>query len=253
MMTDKQRVAGKTVILTGGRGDLGSATGLLLAEHGATVASLDLAGAAPQVRHDSIREYDVDVTDERSVSATVARVVSGLGTPDVLVNAAGMVGRPGPSHEATVDEFDGLFNLNVKGVWLMTKHVVPLMIAAESGSIVNFSSIHGLTGGKSVPLYHATKGAVRLLTKADAHTYGEHGIRVNSIHPGSMRTRMSAAAADAAPIGREAYYAQLLGSNAIRRQGEPVEIAYGVLYLASDESAFTTGSELVIDGGYTSI
>ena len=157
MMTDRQRVAGKTVILTGGRGDLGSATGLLLAEHGAVVASLDLAGAAPQVRHDAIREYDVDVTDERSVSVAVARVVSELGTPDVLVNAAGMVGRPAPSHEATVDEFDGLFNLNVKGVWLMTKHVVPLMIAAELGSIVNFSSIHGLTGGKSVPLYHATK------------------------------------------------------------------------------------------------
>ena len=135
----------------------------------------------------------------------------------------------------------------------MTKHVVPGMIEKGAGSIINFSSIHGLTGGRNVPLYHATKGAVRLLSKSDAAAYGSYGIRVNSIHPGSMDTRMSRRSAEQSDIGPEAYYKQLVGSNPLPRQGQPDEIAYGVLYLASDESRFTTGSELVIDGGYTAV
>jgi NAD(P)-dependent dehydrogenase (short-subunit alcohol dehydrogenase family) len=127
------------------------------------------------------------------------------------------------------------------------------MIDKGAGSIINFSSIHGITGGRNVPLYHATKGAVRLLSKSDAAAYGSYGIRVNSIHPGSMNTRMSRRSAEQSDIGAEAYYKQLVGSNPLPRQGQPAEIAYGVLYLASDESRFTTGSELVIDGGYTAV
>jgi NAD(P)-dependent dehydrogenase (short-subunit alcohol dehydrogenase family) len=141
----------------------------------------------------------------------------------------------------------------VKGVWLMTKHTVTAMIEAGSGSIINFSSIHGITGGRNVPLYHATKGAVRLLTKSDAAAYGESGIRVNSIHPGSMNTRMSRRTAEQSPMGAQAYYQQLVGSNPLPRQGEPDDIAYAVLYLASDESRFTTGAEFVVDGGYTAV
>ncbi len=169
------------------------------------------------------------------------------------MNAAGIIGPAGASHTASVSDFDTIFNVNVKGVWLMTKYVVPGMIDKGAGSIVNFSSIHGITGGKNVPLYHATKGAVRLLSKSDAAAYGSHGIRVNSIHPGSMNTRMSRRSAEQSDIGAEQYYKQLVGSNPLPRQGEPDEIAYGVLYLASDESRFTTGSELVIDGGYTAV
>ncbi|MFD1213983.1 SDR family NAD(P)-dependent oxidoreductase [Arthrobacter sp. GCM10027362] len=247
------RVAGKTAIVTGGRGDLGSATVRLLAEHGAAVASLDVAGAPAAVEHPNVTEYDVDVTDADSVAAAVAAVLAGLGFADILVNAAGIIGPSGPSHTADEKDFDLLFNVNVKGVWLMTKHTVPAMIEAGTGSIINFSSIHGITGGKSVPLYHATKGAVRLLTKSDAAAYGEHGIRVNSIHPGSMNTRMSRRSAEQSPMGAEAYYRQLVGSNPLPRQGEPDEIAYAVLYLASDESRFTTGAELVVDGGYTAV
>jgi NAD(P)-dependent dehydrogenase (short-subunit alcohol dehydrogenase family) len=103
------------------------------------------------------------------------------------------------------------------------------MTDRQGGSIINFSSIHGPTGGRNVPLYHATKGAVRLLTKADAATYGLDGISVNSIHPGSMRTRMSRRAAEGAAIGPEAYYRQLVAGNPSSRQGEPIEIANGVL------------------------
>ncbi|GLB68340.1 SDR family NAD(P)-dependent oxidoreductase [Arthrobacter mangrovi] len=247
------RVAGKTAIVTGARGDLGGATARLLAEHGAKVASLDVAGIPAAVEHPNVTEFDVDVTREDSVSATLAAVREGLGTPDILVNAAGIIGPSGPSHTAAEAEFDLLFNVNVKGVWLMTKHAVPAMIEAGSGSIINFSSIHGITGGRNVPLYHATKGAVRLLTKSDAAAYGESGIRVNSIHPGSMNTRMSRRSAEQSPMGAEAYYRQLVGSNPLPRQGEPDDIAYAVLYLASDESRFTTGAEFVVDGGYTAV
>ncbi len=248
-----RRVAGKVAVITGGRGDLGSATARLLADHGATVASLDRAGTPATASHPGITEYDVDVTDEASVAETVRLLSAELGRPDVLVNAAGIIGPAGASHTATVEDFDVIFDVNVKGVWLLTKYVVPSMIEKKSGSIINFSSIHGLTGGRNVPLYHATKGAVRLLSKSDAAAYGAHGVRVNSIHPGSMNTRMSRRSAEQSDIGAEAYYKQLVGGNPLPRQGEPDEIAYGVLYLASDESRFTTGSELVIDGGYTAV
>ena len=247
------RVAGKTAIVTGASGDLGRATARKLAEEGATVVNFDRARAEGGWEGLAVHDRIVDVTSEDSVAAAVDEVVAEHGAPDILVNAAGIIGRPAPSHEATVAEFDLIFGVNVKGVWLTTRAVVPHMISAGGGSIVNFSSIHGLTGGKTVPLYHATKGAVRLLTKADAATYGEYGIRVNSVHPGSMRSRMSRAAAENSAIGPEAYYRQLVGGNPLPRQGEPEEIAYAVLYLASDESGFTTGAELVVDGGYTAI
>ncbi|MGF9660831.1 SDR family oxidoreductase [Arthrobacter crystallopoietes] len=253
MNPTQSRVSGKTAIVTGGRGDLGSATAALLARHGARVASLDVAGIPSAATDEHISEFDVDVTSEDSVSEAVRRVRDELGSPDILVNAAGIIGPAGASHTASVADFDTIFNVNVKGVWLMTKHVVPGMIEKGSGSIVNFSSIHGITGGRTVPLYHATKGAVRLLSKSDAAAYGSYGIRVNSIHPGSMDTRMSRRSAEQSEIGAEAYYRQLVGSNPLPRQGKPHEIAYGVLYLASDESRFTTGSELVIDGGYTAV
>jgi NAD(P)-dependent dehydrogenase (short-subunit alcohol dehydrogenase family) len=253
MNTTANRVAGKTAIVTGGRGDLGSATAALLAEHGAVVASLDVAGIQAGAAHANNSEFDVDVTSEDSVAGAIRRFRDELGTPDILVNAAGIIGPAGASHTASVTDFDTIFNVNVKGVWLMTKHVVPGMIDKGAGSIINFSSIHGITGGRNVPLYHATKGAVRLLSKSDAAAYGVHGIRVNSIHPGSMDTRMSRRSAEQSEIGPVAYYKQLVGSNPLPRQGKPDEIAYGVLYLASDESRFTTGSELVIDGGYTAV
>ncbi|MDA3628172.1 SDR family oxidoreductase [Saccharopolyspora oryzae] len=247
------RVAGKTAIVTGASGDLGRATARMLAEHGAKVVNLDRTAAEGGWNGLPVKDRIVDVTSEESLGQAVVEVVDEYGAPDILVNAAGIIGRPAPSHEATVEEFDAIFGVNVKGVWLTTRAVVPHMIAAGRGSIVNFSSIHGLTGGKTVPLYHATKGAVRLLTKADAAAYGEYGIRVNSVHPGSMQSRMSRTAAENSEVGPEAYYSQLVGGNPLPRQGRPDEIAYAVLYLASDESGFTTGSELVVDGGYTAI
>src|SRR6058998_2791136 len=129
MNPTQNRVAGKTAIVTGGRGDLGSATAALLAEHGAKVASLDVAGIPAAVTHGNISEYDVDVTSEESVADAIRRVTEDIGAPDILVNAAGIIGPAGASHTASVTDFDLIFDVNVKGVWLMTKHVVPAMIA----------------------------------------------------------------------------------------------------------------------------
>jgi NAD(P)-dependent dehydrogenase (short-subunit alcohol dehydrogenase family) len=242
----------KIVVLTGGSGDLGGATARVLAIEGATVVNIDRV-AAGNWGGLAIKDTVADITDPASVEQAIADVVAEFGAPHVLINAAGIIGRPAPSHGSTVEEFDLIFDVNVKGVWLMTRAVVPHMIQAGRGSIVNFSSIHGITGGKNVPLYHATKGAVRLLSKSDAAAYGQYGIRVNSIHPGSMDTRMSRSSAERSPIGPEAYYKQLVGGNPLPRQGKPDEIAYAVLYLASDEAGFTTGAELVVDGGYTAV
>lgn len=253
MKQEQGRVAGKTAIVTGGSGDLGRATARMLAEHGATVVNFDRAPGDGGWHDLAVVDRVVDVTSETSVSEAVEEVVARHGVPQILVNAAGVIGRPAPSHQATVEEFHRIFDVNVKGVWLATRAVIPHMTSAGGGSIVNFSSIHGLTGGKTVPLYHATKGAVRLLSKADAATYGECGIRVNSVHPGSMWSRMSRAAAENSSAGPQEYYRQLVGGNPLPRQGQPDEIAYAVLYLASDESGFTTGSELVVDGGYTAV
>jgi NAD(P)-dependent dehydrogenase (short-subunit alcohol dehydrogenase family) len=238
------RVAGKTAVVTGGRGDLGSATVRLLAEHGARVASLDMAGTPAVVRHPDVTEYDVDVTNADSVAAVLAAVRSDLGAPGILVNAAGIIGPSGPSHTAGEKDFDLLFDVNVKGVWLMTKHTVPAMIDAGTGSIINFSSIHGITGGKNVPLYHATKGAVRLLTKSDAAAYGGHGIRVNSIHPGFIETDMLAQGGF-----DDEDHAKMAKRVPLGRIGQPHDIANVVLFLATDASAYITGQELVVDGG----
>ncbi|MGO1834383.1 MAG: SDR family NAD(P)-dependent oxidoreductase [Actinomycetaceae bacterium] len=250
---NSDRVAGKTIIITGGRGDLGSATAQLLASHGATVVALDITDPTGSSRPDGVNDVTADITVEASVRQAVSEIVQRFGAPTVLVNAAGVLGPGKPAHEVSEEEFDRVFAVNVKGTWLMTKHVVPHMLDAGTGSIINFSSIHGIAGGANVPLYHATKGAVRLMSKADAAAYGPRGIRVNSIHPGSMNTTMSRSAAARSPLGVDEYYRRLWGSNPLPRQGEPIEIAYGVLYLASDESSFTTGSELLVDGGFTSI
>ncbi|MFE4452859.1 SDR family NAD(P)-dependent oxidoreductase [Streptomyces sp. NPDC056796] len=254
MNADRQhtgRVAGKVAVVTGGSGDLGAAAVRMLSAHGAKVANFDRTPPAVAWGTGSVADWTLDITDAAQVETAVREVAERFGAPDVLVNNAGVLGRPAPSHESTEEEFDAVIGVNLKGTWLLTKYVVPHMISQGRGSIVNFSSIHGLTGGGNVPLYHASKGAVRLLSKSDAVVYGPYGIRVNSIHPGSMRTRMSRASAERSPLGPEEYYRQLVSGNPIARQGEPDEIAYGVLYLASDESSFTTGTELVVDGGYT--
>jgi len=251
------RVIGKVAVVTGGSLGLGRATAKLLAAEGAAVAVLDVRDnegndLVKQICQagGTARYWHVDVSDESQISEAFDQIRSTLGNITVLVNNAGIAGVNKPTHEITVDEWDRVMDINVKGVFLCTKHAIPQMLAAKTGSIINLSSIYGLVGAADIPAYHASKGAVRLMSKNDALIYAPHGIRVNSLHPGFIWTPM--VEGFLGETGNlDAGRSVLDGLHPLGHVGEPDDIAYGVLYLASNESKFVTGSELVIDGGYT--
>lgn len=250
------RVKGKVCIVTGAALGIGYACAKRLVEEGARVALFDLhddeGAALARELGDAAGYWRVDVSDEAAVAAAVAQVVERFGALHVLVNNAGIAGVSKPTHEVTVEEWERVQAVNVRGVFLCTKHSIPHMQRAGHGSIINLSSIYGLVGAADVPPYHASKGAVRLMSKTDAMYYAPDRIRVNSIHPGYIRTPMvenhlrSTGATDL-----EAACAEVGRLHPLGHMGEPDDIAWAVVYLASDESKFITGSELVIDGGYT--
>jgi NAD(P)-dependent dehydrogenase (short-subunit alcohol dehydrogenase family) len=254
------RVQDRVAIVTGGSTGLGKATSILLAEEGARVVIADIqdelgAGVAEEIKDSggSARYYHMDVTSEDEVRKVCADVFESLGRLDILVNNAGITGAPKPTHEITVEEWDQILNVDAKGVFLCTKHAVPYMIQGGGGSIVNISSVYGLVGGMDVPppfLYHAAKGAVRLMTKSDALCYAKDNVRVNSIHPGWLWTPMLENVGKDSTEGPEEFHKRILSRVPLGHYGEPRDVAYGVLYLACDESKFSTGTELVIDGGY---
>jgi NAD(P)-dependent dehydrogenase (short-subunit alcohol dehydrogenase family) len=252
------RLSGKVAIVTGAVLGLGRATVIRMAEEGAHVAMLDIldeeGGALEKelrARGLNVRYWHCDVAREVEIQHAFAVAVRHFGRLDILVNNAGVSGANKPTHEVTEAEWDFVQAVNVKGVFFGTKHAIAHMRAAGGGSIVNLSSIYGLVGAPDVPPYHASKGAVRLMTKTDALIYAPDRIRVNSIHPGFIWTPMvekhlSAGGADLA-AGRKAADAL----HPLGHIGEADDIAWGAVYLASDEAKFVTGAELVIDGGYT--
>ncbi len=254
------RMQDRVAIVTGGSTGLGKATSLLLAREGAHTVVVDIQdgqGAAVaeeiQTAGGSGHYFHMDVTDEAQVNDVCARVFKRFGRLDVLVNNAGITGAPKPTHEITLEEWDQVLGVDAKGVFLCTKHAVPYMIRGGGGSIVNISSVYGIVGGMDVPppfLYHAAKGAVRLMTKSDALCYAKDKIRVNSIHPGWLWTPMLENVGKNATEGPEEFHKRILSHVPLGHYGDPIDVAYGVLYLASDESKFSTGTELVIDGGY---
>ena len=187
----------------------------------------------------------LDVSDEDAWRRAVNEAVSRYGKLDILVNNAGIY-RAHIVEETTADEWDQVMDINAKGVFLGTKHAIPAMRQAGGGSIVNISSVAGLVGSKQTTAYTASKGAVRLLTKSTAIQYAADGIRANSVHPGTIVTPMTEGF-----LAEPAMLEDRVNRTPLKRLGRPEDVAYGALYLASDEASFVTGSELVIDGGRT--
>jgi NAD(P)-dependent dehydrogenase (short-subunit alcohol dehydrogenase family) len=252
------RVEGKVAIVTGGALGIGRSACLLLAGEGATVAVTDILADEGQNTVQQIRSaggtaeyWPMDVSQEREVDATFAAIHKAFGRINVLVNNAGILGPNKPTHEIAESEWDHLMAVNVKGVFFCTKYVIPYMKTAGGGSIIDLSSIYGMVGGGDVPPYHASKGAVRMMAKNDALIYAADQIRVNSIHPGFIWTPMMEQLAATQAGGPEAVR-KVLDAHPLGHIGEPNDIGWAIVYLASDESKFVTGSELVVDGGYTS-
>jgi NAD(P)-dependent dehydrogenase (short-subunit alcohol dehydrogenase family) len=252
------RVENKVAVVTGGAIGIGRAICELLAREGATIAVTDIQDEQGRATAEAITRqggqaafWHMDVSREADVQRTLAAIATQKGAIHILVNNAGVSGADKPPHEITEAEFDAILAVDVKGVFFCTKHVIPIMRAAGGGSIINLSSIYGLIGSADIPPYHAAKGAVRLMTKTDAIYYAKDKIRVNSVHPGTIMTELVEDMARNSPEGYEEYMQGRNRIHPIGHPGEPLDVAYGVLYLASDEAKFVTGAELVIDGGYT--
>jgi NAD(P)-dependent dehydrogenase (short-subunit alcohol dehydrogenase family) len=243
------RLKDKVAIVSGGAHGMGEAEIRLFAREGAAVVIADVLSkegeaVAADINASQGRAMYVhcDVTSEKDWQRVISETISSYGKVDILVNNAGISGSSVGDVDAA-DGWDKLMAVNARGVFLGTKLAAAAMIPNGRGSIVNISSIMGFVGSPdSHPAYAASKGAVRLYTKAAASKYGPNGIRVNSVHPGYMPPMLNATNA----AGRAAKIAQ----TPLRRLGEPIDVAYGVLFLASDEASFVTGTELVIDGGY---
>jgi NAD(P)-dependent dehydrogenase (short-subunit alcohol dehydrogenase family) len=248
------RLAGRSAIVTGGAGGIGRATSLAFAAEGARVAVVDLQQEAAEAVAAEIRAAGgeaiaiaADVSSEPDVQAAVAATVEAFGGIDVAFNNAGIIRRT-TAVETTVEEWDRVFGVNVRGIFLMCKHVVPVMAAAGKGSIINTGSGWGLKGGGQAISYCASKGAVVNMTRALAIDHGPQGIRVNSVNPGDVDTGMLRD--EARQLGQEtgSFLAEA-ADRPLRRMGQPTEIAAAVVWLASDESSYVTGSALVVDGG----
>jgi cyclopentanol dehydrogenase len=248
------RLASKVAIVTGGASGMGAATSRLFAAEGASVVVADIqvdpgrqvvqsitaaGGTAEFLRADMGRHAEI--------KAMVDFAVERFGRLDILVNNAAV--ESGKTEvDTSEEEWDHIMNINVKGVFLATKYAVPIMKRNGGGSIINISSAYGIVGSPGFAAYHASKGAVRLLTKSTAVTHARDGIRANSIHPGAIDTPLLRQALNACIDPRE-METRVKDSTPIGRLGLPEEVANGCLYLASDESRFVIGAELSIDGG----
>ena len=253
------RVEQKVAIVTGGALGIGAACCELLAAEGAKVAVTDIQDDDGKQVSEKIKEnggtaeyWHLDVSNESEVENVIKEIVDKYGKLDILVNNAGIAGVNKPPHEISEKEWDQVMDINVKGVFYCTKHAIPYMKKNKSGSIIHLSSIYGIISAPDIPAYHASKGAVRSMTKTDALLYAKENIRVNSVHPGFIWTPLVETMGKHSEEGVEQFRKNLDGLHPLGHVGEPSDIAYGIVYLASDESKFVTGSELVIDGGYIS-
>jgi NAD(P)-dependent dehydrogenase (short-subunit alcohol dehydrogenase family) len=249
------RLAGKVAVVTGGASGMGQSEAVIFAREGARVVVADLLEREGQQTVDTIkaaggqaRFVKLDVTSEAEWRAAVEATLGAFGAIDVLVNNAGISGTFDPDMLSTT-AWDSLMNVNAKGVFLGMKSVIPSMQKAGRGAIVNISSISGFVGQTGVHMgYNASKGAVRIMTKTAAVQFAKDGVRVNSVHPGflpPMRTSKTSADPE--------WRAKMLKAVPMKREGRVEEVAHAVLFLASDEASYITGTEIVVDGGYLAV
>ena len=246
------RLEGKVALITGSANGMGQSEANIFAREGAKVIVADVLEAEGRKVADGLggagRFVRLDVTSEANWQEAVAATLSSFGKLDILVNNAGISGTFDPDTLST-SAWDRLMDVNAKGVFLGMKHAIPAMEQAGGGAIVNTSSVSGFVGQTGIHMaYNASKGAVRLMTKSAAVQLARKGIRVNSVHPGVMPA-MTTSKATADPAFRE----KMLAGVPMRRAGRVEEVAHAVLFLASDEASYITGTELVVDGGWLAV
>lgn len=238
------RLEGKIAIVTGASGGIGRATAETFAQEGATVYATDVVQPAPAFTEARVRFVRLDVTAADDWAGLVADVIAREGRIDILVNNAGIGGSMAPITSEDLSSWNQVLAVNLTGPFLGMRAVLPHMRERKAGSIINVSSIWGNAAVAFGAAYHATKGAVRQLTKHAAVVCGPDNVRINSVHPGVVATPpvLQAQSEEATNV--------ILGASALGRMAQPVELARAILFLASDDSEFMTGSELVVDGGY---
>jgi NAD(P)-dependent dehydrogenase (short-subunit alcohol dehydrogenase family) len=249
------RVKDKVAIITGGAAGIGEATARLLAREGAKVAIVDINDEnGNRVAKDIKVEgwvadfWHMDISREKEVEKVFADIYQKFGQLHILVNNAAMGGYRKLPHETTVEEWDRIININLRGTFLCTKYAVPYMLKSGSGSIVNVCSSYGIIGCDT-PVSDTSKGGIRAMTKSDALVYARFNIRVNSVHPGNIITAGFRKLVDKIGGGLD-FTKEILGNMCpMDRMGTPEEVASGILFLASDEASFITATELLIDGG----
>ena len=247
------RLEGKVALISGGARGMGAVEAKMFAREGAKVVIGDILEEEGRRTEAEINETGdecvfvrLDVTDETQWENAVSEAVTRFGKLDILVNNAGITSGRSKVEDTTEELWDRVMDINAKGVFLGTKAAIPHMRKCGGGSIINISSIYGIVGSGSSTSYHASKGAVRIFTKSTAIQYAKESIRANSIHPGPIATPMTESSREEREINQ-----RFLDRTPMGRWAQPEEVAFGALYLASDESSFVTGSELVIDGGWT--
>jgi NAD(P)-dependent dehydrogenase (short-subunit alcohol dehydrogenase family) len=234
------RLKGKTALVTGAGRGIGRAIAETFASEGARVLATGRGATSEFV--DDIEWHQLEVSSEDDWRRVVAHAEQVAGGVDVLVNNAGIITYDLP-HEVTLEDWNRVVAVNQTGAWLGMREVIPSMLRRGSGSIVNVSSIWGNAAVAGAHAYHATKGAIRQMSKSAAITYAKDGIRVNSLHPGFIVTPLT-------DVQDPSINEYVVSQTPMGRAGQPDEVAQGAVFLASDESSFMTGSELVIDGGY---